>query len=73
MSKFDGISLGDIVEIEFRTSFAIELSRGIGYVVSLDLNRIVLSTYDINRVKPSQYEFITYHVKDIRSCTKLKK
>ncbi|MBU2589766.1 MAG: hypothetical protein KKA65_04790 [Nanoarchaeota archaeon] len=73
MKHLKGVSLGDIVELEYRKSFTVEVSKIVGYVKSLDENHIELSTYDIESNKPFNYEIITYEVKDILNCEILKK
>jgi len=73
MKHLKGVSLGDIVELEYQKSFTIEVSKVVGYVKSLDEKYIELSTYDIESPKPFNNDIISYEVKFIKSCTILNK
>ena len=73
MKFLKGVSLGDIVELEFQKSFTIEVSKVVGYVTSIDKDRIELSTYDLEEPKPFKYDSLSYEAKYIRGCTVLKR
>ena len=73
MKHLKGVSLGDIVELEFQKSFTIEVSKVVGYVKSLDEKYLELSTYDLESPKPFNNDIISYEVKWIKKCEILKK